>query len=81
MSAGLMVSMRTNRHPTNYGWTSRLPGIMDGTAAAAVAVVLKKNLNAAQPPEQSKGLGWNTGCKVCSPCRHLTRVPLRQTGV
>ena len=41
--------------------------IMDGTAAAvAVAVVFKKNLNAAKPPEQSKGLGGNIGCRVCS---------------
>ena len=40
---------------------------MDGTVAAvAVAVVLKKNMNAAKPPEQSKGLGGNIGCKVCS---------------
>ena len=31
---------------------------------AAVAVVSKKNLNAAKPPEQSKGLGGNIGC-VC----------------
>ena len=38
---------------------------MDGTAAAAaVAVVLKKNMNAAKPPEQSKGLGGNIDCKV-----------------
>ena len=28
-----------------------------GLATAAVAVVFKKNLNAAKPPEQSKGLG------------------------
>ena len=39
---------------------------MDGTAAAAAAVdvVFKKNLNAAKPPEQSKDLGGNLGCKV-----------------
>ena len=35
-----------------------------GLATAAVAVVSKKNLNAAKPPEQSKGLGGNIGCKV-----------------
>ena len=42
------------------------PLIMDGTAApAAVAVVLKKNMNVAnKPPEQSKGLGGNIDCKV-----------------
>ena len=33
-----------------------------GLATAAVAVVFKKNLNAAKPPEQSKGLGGNIGC-------------------
>ena len=33
---------------------------------AAVAVVFKINLNAAKLPEQSKGLGGNIGCKVCS---------------
>ena len=26
----------------------------------------KKNLNAAKPPEQSKGLGGNIGCWFCS---------------
>ena len=31
---------------------------------AGVAVVFKKNLNAAKPPEQSKDLGGNIGCKV-----------------
>ena len=35
-----------------------------GLATAAVAVVFKKKLNAAKPPEQSKGLGGNIGCKV-----------------
>ena len=32
----------------------------------SVAVVFKKNLNAAKPPEQSRGLGGNIGCKVYS---------------
>ena len=36
----------------------------DLATAAAVAVVFKKNLNAAKPPGQSKGLGGNIGCKV-----------------
>ena len=35
-----------------------------GSVTAAVAVVFKKNLNAAKHPEQSKGLGGNIGCKV-----------------
>ena len=36
-----------------------------GSATAVVAVVVsQKNLNAAKPPEQSKGLGRNIGCKV-----------------
>ena len=56
---------------------------MDGTAAAAaaaVAMVFKKNLNAAKPPEQSKGLRGNilyrryqlaTSTAIyASPCRH-----------
>ena len=40
--------------------------VVKGSATAAVAVVFKKNLNAAKPPEQSKGLGGKIGCKVCS---------------
>ena len=31
---------------------------------AAVAVVFKKNMNAAKPTEQSKDFGGNIGCKV-----------------
>ena len=37
-----------------------------GLATAAVTVASKKNLNAAKPFEQSKCLGGNIGCKVCS---------------
>ena len=37
-----------------------------GLATAAVAVAFKENLNAAKPLEQSKCLGGNIGCKVCS---------------
>ena len=31
---------------------------------AGLDMVFNKNLNAAKPPEQSKGLGGNIGCKV-----------------
>ena len=37
-----------------------------GLATAAVAVASKKNLNSSKPREQSKCLGGNIGCKVCS---------------
>ena len=65
MAAAMMVSMLTNGHPTIYGWTSRLLWM------ALLLLLLslwcfKKNLNAAKPPEQSKGLGGNIGCECCS---------------
>ena len=65
MAAAMIVSMRTNGNPTNYGWTSRLLWM------ALLLLLLslwcfKKNLNAAKPPEQSKGLGGNIGCKFYS---------------
>ena len=68
MAAAMMVSMRTNGHPTNYGWTSRsLWMALLLLLLLAVAVwCFKKNLNAVKPPEQSKGLGGNIGCKFCS---------------
>ena len=67
MTAAMMVSTRTNGHPTNYGWTSRLLWM----ALLLLLLLLlslwcfKKNLNAAKPPEQSKGLRGNIGPKFC----------------
>ena len=38
--------------------------ILQNKMRVIIAVVFKKNLNAAKPPEQSKGLGGNIiGCK------------------
>ena len=42
-------------------------------ATAAVTVMSKKNLNAAKPPEQTKGLGGNIGCKVKKIYQNATR--------
>ena len=64
MAAAMMVSMRTNGHPTNHGWTSRLSWM--ALLLLLSPLCFKKNLNAANPPEQSKGLGGNIGCKFCS---------------
>ena len=44
--------------------------------ATAVAVVFEKNLNAAKPPEQSKGLGGNIGCKILKRRKIRTRLDL-----
>ena len=38
--------------------------ILQNKMCVIIAVAFKKNLNAAKPPEQSKGLGGNIGCKV-----------------
>ena len=38
--------------------------ILQNKMCVIIVVVFKKNLNAAKPPEQSKGLGGNIGCKV-----------------
>ena len=51
-----------------------------GLATAAVAVVSKKNLNAAKPPEQSKGLGGNIGCKVKKKKQNATRTCIPESG-
>ena len=56
-------------------------GHLEGLATAAVAVVFKKNLIAAKPPEQSKGLGGNIGCKVFKKIRpRLDLMSIPQSG-
>ena len=48
---------------------------------AGLAVVFKKNLNAAKPPEQSKGLGGKIGCKVKKKNQHgLDLMSIPQSG-
>ena len=48
---------------------------------AGLAVVFKKNLNAAKPPEQSKGLGGKIGCKVKKNNQHgLDLMSIPQSG-
>ena len=37
--------------------------ILQNRVRVMIAVVFKKDLNAAKPPEQSKGLGGKIGCK------------------
>ena len=65
MAAAMMVFMRTNGHPTNYKWTSRLLWVVLLLLLLSLWC-FKKNLNAAKPLEQSKGSGGNIGCKFCS---------------
>ena len=37
--------------------------VLQNKMRVIIAVVFKKNMNAAKPPEQSKGLGGNIGFK------------------
>ena len=38
--------------------------ILQNKMRVIIAVVFKKNLNAAKPPEESKGFDGNIGCKA-----------------